>query len=355
MKKIQITLTAVILILIFFGATTNGYSEEWIEKVIAEKKFDIKPDAKLIIDHEYGTVRCKNWNQNVISIKVTVRVKTTNQEKALKIINKIDVNIDGSTNKVEASCDLNQKLHGNSNKQVVIDFDIFMPNTVNLLFNQKFGGAFIEEVSGTTDISCEYGNLEIISLNNIQNKLELNFTEATIEYISNCNVELSYSQFDLKKTNNISLESEYSDLKIDDASLLSLEIEGGNANIGHVDKLELESNFSNIEVQNINKSINADTEYGSLNIYNLNKLFTSLLIQNKFGSVGINTDKESSFSVNIANEFGTVSYPDNLWNISSKKIDNTTTILKGEYGKENTTNSIIEIHSEYGAVNITSK
>ena len=294
MKKVLIKVTATIFIFLFSGMISNIYSEEWIDKVVVDKKFDISTNAKLIIDHEYGNVRCINWDQNTIAVKVTVRVKTDDQKIASKITDKVNIEVDGNSNKVEAYCDMNQGLNGRNKSEVSIDFDIYMPSTVNFELDQKFGSTYIQSVSGSSNISVEYGSLEIGDLSNTENQLEIKFAEANIENIAGGKIEISYSQFNLLNASNILVESDYSDISFDSISTISLELDGGNANIGEVETLYVESNFSNLVVKNIETSIIAETEYGSLSVMNVNKDFSSILIDNEFGGVTVIVDSDAN-------------------------------------------------------------
>ncbi len=234
MKNVLIKVTATLFVFLLSGAISNIYSEEWIEKVVEEKKIEINENALLVVDHEFGNVQCKNWDQNAISIKVTVRVKTENAGKAEKIMSNIIVDVHGNKDKVVAMCDLNQKRLGDKNVKVTIDFDIFMPETISLEMSHKFGNAYIESVSGPASISSEYGSIEIGSLSNVVNDVELSFGEAEIKNMTSGDLEISYSRLTLQKAIELSVECEFSDITVDNVENISLEIEGGNANIGNV-------------------------------------------------------------------------------------------------------------------------
>ncbi len=355
MKKVLIKVTATIFIFLFSGMMSNIYSEEWIDKVVVDKKFDVKSDAKLIIDHEYGNVRCINWDKDVISVKVTIRVKTDDEKLAAKIISKINIDVDGSSNKVEAYCDLNQRLNVNKQSQVLIDFDIYMPSAVDFQLEQKFGNTYIQSISGPSSISVEYGNLEIVDLSNAENQLELKFGEANIESINNGDIEISYSKFVLENSNNISLESEYSDISINKALSISLEMEGGNANIGEVEKIDCETNFSNVEIQKLTKSLIAQTEYGNLSVRNTVKGFSSITINNEYGGVSLNIDKDANYSLDAHGEYGVISYPEKLSDVSYKKVSHSETIIKAVVGEGVTPKSTVTVVSEYGSIDISAK
>lgn len=355
MKKSLIKISAAVFIFLFSGTISNIYSEEWTGKVVAEKKFEINESAKLVIDHEFGNVRCKNWDQNAISVKVTVRVKTKDAQKAGKIIDGVLVDVHGNRDKVVATCDLNQKKSGNTKLQVTIDFDIFMPATISLEMEQKFGTAYVESVSGPTEISSAYGSIEIVSLGNAENNLELKFGEANIKNITNGEIEIKYSSIELHNADVLSVESEYSDITIDNAKSISFELEGGNTTIGQVEELDAVTNFANLEVLNITNTLMAETEYGNLSIENVAKDFSSITIINEFGAVAINIDEGATYSLLAEGEYCSFSYPEKLAEISHKMESHFSTLIKGVIGKGVNPKSKLTVKSKYGAVDISSK
>jgi len=355
MKKVLIKVSATFFLFLLSGIISNIYSEEWIEKVVEDKKIEINNNALLVVDHEYGNVRCKNWDQNTIAVKVTVRVETDDSDKAEKIINRIIVDVHGNKDKVVATCDLNQKGFKSKNIKVNIDFDIYMPETISLQFEHKFGNAYIESVIGSTSISSEYGSIEIVSLGNIENELEMSFGEANIHSMNNGEIEVSYSRLELHKAIGLSIESEYSDITVDEVDHISLEIEGGNANIGQVRIFEAETSFTNLEIKNVSETVVAETNYGNLCIKNVDKAFTSIVINNEFGAVDVNIDKGANYSLLAEGEYCSFSYPDKYANISYKKKSHSSTIVKGIIGKGIDPKSKLNIESEYGSVTITAR
>lgn len=355
MKKVLTKSFATLFIFLCSGILANANADEWTEKVVVDKKFEINKNAKLIVDHEFGNIRCKNWDKNSISVKVTVRAKTTDAQKAEKIINNVIVDLSGSKDKVVLECELNQKKIGNKNISVNIDVEIFMPRSISLELEHMFGTAHIESVSGPAKISCEYGSIEIESLDNTENDLEIMFAEAQIKNINNGNLEIGYSQLEIQKSNTLSVESEYSDLSIDNVKSISLELDGGNVTIGHVNKLDIESSFSSLEIIDFTGSLTAKIEYGSLNIKSIDKDFSLIEIENSFGAINFNFSEGSAFSFNVEGEFLSFDYPKKHAKILHKNENNFTTTVKGVIGKSTDPKSSILIESEYGVVNFTVK
>ena len=350
MKNVLIKVFATIFIFLFSGFVSVTYSEEWIEKVVVDKEFKINKDAELIIDHEFGNVRCENWDKDIISIVATVKVNTSNSEKAYQIIENVLVEVKGTKSKVEAICDLNQKYRNNKNSKVTIDFDIKMPVTVSLNLENKFGSAYVESVSGPANISSEYGSLEIISLSNTNNSVEVKFGDANIKHMTNGDLEIGYSHLKIAGAEELSIESEYSDISIVKAKSISLELEGGNITIGSVGDFDVESSFANIEIQNLSGSITGETDYGSLTIANVKNVFSSITLLNEYGAISINFEKGSSYSFIADGKYCSIEYPKEEAKISYNNTSHSSTVIKGIVGNESSPASSVTVKSEYGAV-----
>ncbi|HJN05670.1 MAG TPA: hypothetical protein QF480_03570 [Bacteroidales bacterium] len=355
MKKVLTLSIATLFIFLASGIVANINADEWTEKVVADKKFEINKNAKLVVDHEFGNVRCKNWNQNSISVKVTVKAKTKDAKKVQEIIDRVIVDVDGSKDNVTVECGLGNKNEKNKSINVTIDIDIYMPSTINLSLEHKFGTAFVESVSGPTKISSEYGSIEIGSLSNSDNELEVMFGEAQINSINKCKLEISYSQLKIQDSKDLSIESEYSDMSIDNSNSIKFELESGNVALGNVNKLDVESTFSNLEVLSLAESFKSEMEYGALEIKNVNKGFAFISIENTHGTVALNVSKSGSFKFAVEGEFLSFNYPKEYTSISEKSENNFETTIKGVVGKESNPTSVIKIESVYGSVNFIAK
>ncbi len=352
MKNVLIKVFATIFVFLFTGMVSVTYSGEWIEKIVVDKEFQIKKDAELYIDHEFGEVRCENWDKDAISIVVTIRVNTKDSDKADEIIENVYVKVDGSKTKVEAICDLNQKYRNNKKSRVLIDFDIKMPVTVSLNLENKFGSAYIESVTGPSSITSEYSSLDVVSLSNLSNAMEVKFGDANIKHIADGNIEIGYSHVKIGGAENLSIESEYSDLSVEKAAAISLELEGGNATLGHIGSFEVESSFANIDIQSISESIEGETEYGSLTISKVHKSFYLISLVNEFGALSMSIDEDASYNINADGKYCSIEYPGGKAKISYRNTSHSSTVIKGVIGNEENPKSTVDVRSEYGAVNI---
>jgi len=92
MKTLKLTL---LVVSIFAFTLQSANAKEEYKKNIKES-FDISKDAKLVLKNKFGKIHCENWDKNSISIEVEITVDASNQEKANKYFEKINVDIKGN-------------------------------------------------------------------------------------------------------------------------------------------------------------------------------------------------------------------------------------------------------------------
>lgn len=342
------------LALVFLVAGTNtAKAKITVDKVLAEKTFEVNPNAVLLIDHEFGAVNCQNWDKNSISIKVTVNVEASNEEEAQKIISRINLSINGDRNKVSSICSLNSS--SNKATNISIDVEVFMPKSVGLQLKHKFGSAYIESVGGPAKIKSEYGSVMIASLLNSDSKLDLSFGSADIEKMKDGNLDINYSSLSLKSGEKVNIDSKYSDIELGNLQSGNITVEGGSAEISNIGPLSIMSKFSSVEVGNLSGSLLARTEYGSLEVKFIKAGFSSLDVENKFGGVELGIDKNASYEVNVQTSFGDFDYPESLATFSNKLTTSTGSSYTGKIGNSSSSGSKLVGHSSYGSIEVSAR
>jgi len=347
MKKI-----AFLLILSLIISVTTSAREK-IEKVLVDEKFEVNKGALLQIDHQYGTVDCKNWSENSISVKVTAKVETSNSDKARRIFDAIKINLSGNRNGVSVESDINNSAFKNGNNNMSVDIEIFMPTSVRLNLNHEFGNAYVEIVEGDSEISVEYGSLEVIELKGESNSIEIGFGNADLGYIKSGEIEIDYSNVEIEKSQLLSIEADYSNLSIDKVGELEIENEGGQVEIGKVSNLSLSSKFSDFKIGELQNSLSGETEYGSLSVKKIRAGFTQIEVENSFGSVSMYFEPECTFNLVAEMEYCTLNYPDDAADFSKRIVSSSAdSYYEGTFGNGPEVNSRVEISSEYGGVSI---
>ena len=324
-----------------------------LDKVLADKTFEVDKDAQLLIDHEFGNVNIQNWDKNNISIKVTAHIESNNEGLAQKILDRVHLSISGDKNKVSSVCSLSNSSNGKTNFS--IDVEVFMPKSASLQLKHKFGAAYIETVEGTAKIKSEYGSVQAVSLLNNDTRVDVSFGSADIGKMANGNLNINYSSLDLDDASQLTIDSKYSDVSVKAIESGNISVEGGSAEIGSVAALILDSKFSSVEVGNISTSLQAHTEYGSLEVKFVKAQFSTVDVENKFGGVELGIDKSATYGVDVQTSFGDFDYPESLAKFSNKYTSSTGSSYSGKIGDANGSTSKLIARTSYGNIEVSAK
>ena len=349
MKRVKLNRGVILLVLMMLFLVPAKANKK-IERIIVDKKFHVVKNASLSVEHKFGQIRCKNWNESSISVKVTVSVEAANADKAQKIIDKIDIKLNGNQNGVTVESEFSDRIfNNNTNNEISIDIDIMMPEAVKLNLENQFGNTYIENVSASSNINVEYGSIEINALKSELNSLEIGFGEAKINYLHMGEIELSYSSLSIGESSNLNIETSYSSFSIDEVEILEIENEGGGVDVGTVSEIELSSSFSDFNIDNLLQQVSAETDYGSLKILNISNDFSQVDINNTFGSVKLEFDSNASFNIEAEMEFCDLNYSGSEFNFSSKIIESNEKYYKGSVGS-NPGKAKVHIESSFGSI-----
>ncbi|MCF6171297.1 MAG: DUF4097 domain-containing protein [Bacteroidales bacterium] len=352
MRTLKTVISITILLFLTTGQLNRLVAQQQNKKVIYENNFDINSNASLVVNQEFGKMVCSNWDKETISVKVTARWKTGDASKAQKMIDKVELHVRGDHDQVVVFCKPG-KQGSNENNKLSLEIEIFMPKSINLRVKQKFGFTFIETVDGTTDISCEYGTLNINKLNNNENKIRLAFGDGSVQHLTAGNIKISYSGFEMKTAGNISVRSEYSDINITQkVRVLRINLEGGNLEAGKVAELMLEAKYANVEIDELSLSMEAETAYGSVVVDFVSPGFQKVSIQNRYGSVELGIDPAAVYAFEAESTFGEIEFPESQAKFSYRKKTNSGASFKGVIG-QGKTRSEVSIENHFGQVSIS--
>jgi len=354
MKRIKLINTATTLslfLLLIAGFSTKVTAKSETEKVVAEKTFKVNPDAQLMIDSEFGRLECRNWDKNEISVKIIARIDSDNEDKINRVLDRVDYNLSGNSDKVAVTCTLNNK-GNNRSPNLSIDVEVMMPRGVSMDVEHKFGKGYIEQADGISKVVSEYGAMTIGGLNAPDSKLKISFGEGNVDHFGGGNIYISYSRFSLTETTDVDVNAEYSDVSIESARQVSLKAEGGDSKFGKVDRISGTSEFGSLKIDELTKALNIKTEYGSLIVKDVHKDFSDIVIHNSFGSAKLFIDDDACYSIDAEAEFGSIDYPESLANLTYREKTTSNVKYKGIIGKETQARSSMQLSSEYGSINL---
>ena len=353
MKKLLTTLLIGFILPFFIGANIALSAEGDYSKTI-KKEYNVEKDALLIVKNKYGKVHCNNWEKDVISVEVIIKIDAPTEEKAAKILDKIDVKISGNSSEVSVVTEFqkgwcDEKIC----KELSIDFLIYMPNTIELDIDHKFGELYIDETSGSAEISIGYGTMEVGKLLNDVNEINVKFSEASVDYLGGGSLEMKYSSFDLTETRDITVDSKFSSVSIEKLDDCEIESQYDEFSIGAVTSIILDSKFTDFKISKLVDKAEIENQYGGIIIKYVKGGFSEITIENSFGGIEIGIDEEASYSIDAVMKFGSLSYPKNISTISTEVDGYTTNIYTGTVGSDKNASSRITIESKNAGVCLT--
>jgi len=348
MKTLKISLLLVILGA--FLGTQLSAKEEFTKKI--SKSFDVNKDAVLAVKNKFGKIHCENWDKNSISIEVTITVEASNQEKANKYFDKIDISLSGSSSRVSASTKLEDNLFDNNNNEISIDYMINMPASISVELDNKFGDIIIDEVLGSSMIEVSYGSLNAKKLAGNDNELEIKFSEGYIGYLKSADLELKYSEMEIDEANDMSAESKFSELDIGEIDVLTLESGYDDDFIGKIRDLDVEADFSDVEIRSLEERLVAEIDYGELKVKEMGRDFDLIDLSNSFADANIGFNAEASFRLNATVKMGDFSYPRDKARLSVVDLSFTSNKYEGVIGDNQDTGSKVIIESKNSGVTL---
>jgi len=347
MKKI------IILLLIPLFTGLSAFAGKGIEKVLADKKFEVRKDALLHVEHRYGKVECRNGEDNVILVKVTAVAETSDPAKAEKAFGLITVNLKGDADEVFLETIVKGKKDKKDFDRFTVNVEIFMPVHVRLELEQEFGDLYVETVEGETKITGKYGSAVIEELRNENNDVTVEFGDADIGYINSGDLDVSYSNAKLQKSESLNIKCEFSELKIDKIGKADIKNQGGNVEIAELGWAKITSEFSDFRIGILKKGIEGDFSYGNFSVKKVVSNFGDITLKNNFGEAKLYFDPECVFSIDAEMRMCHLNYPDDRANFSKRIVSQTSSsYYKGTIGKGTPTGSTVEIDSEFGGVSL---
>jgi hypothetical protein len=324
--------------------------EEFTKKI--SKSFEINKDATLAIKNKFGKIHCQNWDKNSISIDVIITIEASNQDKANRYFDKINISFTGNPDRVTATTSFDDNMFDKNNNDISVDYMVYAPRTIGIEIDHKFGDIILEEILGSSQIELGYGSLKANKLNGIDNELEIKFSEAFIGYVKSADLELKYSELEIDEANDMSAESKFSELDIGKIDVLTLESGYDDDYIGSVRDLDIEASFSDVEIRSLDERLIADFDYGELKVKEIGRAFELIEITNSFSGATIGFNSDASFRLNATVKMGDLSYPRDKARLSVVDLSYTSNKYEGVIGDDQDTSSKVIIESKNSGVTL---
>lgn len=293
MKRIVVLFTT---LLSLYQVQANN-DPDWNGKYTKEKKitreFKVDPNALLEIHNSYGNLYITSWNENRTVIEVTIKTNSNNESKAQKKLDEIDVRFENSPSAVMARTIIQKEgwnwSWGNNNVHMEINYTVKIPvgNEVNL--NNDYGAIFLDKINGKAIISCDYGRLELGSLNADNNELNFDYSSnSEISYMKSGSISADYSGFEILRAERIDLRADYTKSSFREIQHLTYSCDYGSVNIEQLTgKLDGNGDYLGVKIGQVSGSVGIRSDYGSIKIDRLTPQAGSVSIESDYTNIKI--------------------------------------------------------------------
>ncbi len=314
--------------------------------------------SKLILHNKYGNVDIQNWDSQKIKIDVIVKVKNSNEDRAQKMLDQINVKFSTEGKSVKAETVFEDRFRSNNgNNEFEINYAVQIPKDLDLELRNKYGHAFLDELSGHAQIEIRYGKLTVNKLTRGQVK-PLN--TVTLAYASGSNIgecnwlkaNIKYSSLDIEKAKAFVGYTSYMKLSIEEASSVVIEGKYDGYKFGKLSNLVVKSSYSDIEADELSKKLEADTRYSKCEIEYMPPTFESVNVEAKYGGYKIGLDEKASYELDGETSYAKITYHDNSGSKVSRIQESNKMKVYGNVGADENPSATVNVSTSYASVRL---
>ena len=346
MKKLH-NIFAFWFLLAAIPAIAGGSDGDIHKEKNINKAYIVNADAGINISNKYGNIYVTTWDESKIAIDVVIKVSGKNEESVNKLLNSIDVDLNALTTMVTAKTTFNGNTPRNTSME--INYTIKIPRRGSIKLNNQYGSIIADKIQGKSDIDCKYGNVNIAELQNAENYLHLGYCNgSSIGTVKNIKIDAKYSGISIAKSGNINADLGYTNLNVKEAANISYDANYGDLNFADVDNLNGSGNYMSLKFGSINKNLNIETNYSSIEVRKISAKANNVAINSNYTNIDIRYDSDYAFDFEFSLKYAGLN---SSLAFQTKKESNNSNYYKG-FHKATGLNKMT-ITSGYGNLKLT--
>jgi hypothetical protein len=283
-------------------------------------------------------------------------VKNSSEEKAQKMLAQINVNFTTEGSSVKAETVFEDKFRSNNgDNEFEINYTVQMPKDLDLELSNKYGQAFIDEISGHAQLELKYGKLTVnkLSRGNVKPLNTVSLAYASGSTISECSwlkADIKYSSLAIEKAKAFVGYTSYMELSIDEASSVVIEGKYDKYSFGKLSNLVVNSSYSDITADELSKKLETDTRYTNCKIDYMPPTFESVNVEASYGTYKIGLDEKASYELNGEASYGKISFHDS-GKVSRIQESNSMKVY-GRVGSDENPLATVNVNTRYAGVKL---
>lgn len=349
MKKLAYSLIAFVIVLGLLSqeAIGKGKGLDFEKRKKISKSYDVKSNVKLDIRNTFGRVHINTWDQNKITVDIEIIARMSNENRAQDMLDRINVEIEESSSVISFETKLGN-LRNRDREEFEINYKVNMPKKNPLKLKNSFGGNYIGDLMGASDIDISYGDLKIEKLIGLTD-LKISFSDGSIQLVKEGEIEIKYSDVEIDELGVVRMEQGFSDVEIEKIGTIDLTSKYGDVEIGTVQGIKGYVGYSEFSIDRLEVELDIEAQYsGGLTINEVAKDFSKILIDGKFGDFRISFEEGANFTFDTELSFSDFSYSGLPLDFDYKIKEDFKSRYKGKMGTGN--GGHIRIDTSYGDI-----
>ncbi len=163
------------------------------------KSHNIGGNDRISVSNQFGEVKINNWDKNEVKVDVTIIGKSSTEQRAQEIIDRISIEDGKDGNGFYFKTNMkNEKKNTDERKnykdeKMEINYQVYMPNANALILSNQFGASIVPDMNGSVDLTNKFGSLTTGKLRNVKN-IHVEFGSASIESINSGTLVIKFSR-----------------------------------------------------------------------------------------------------------------------------------------------------------------
>ncbi len=363
-SKVVRRLLVALLCLVSINASANDDTK--LSKTVS-KSYKVNRSTKLEVVNKYGDLILNTWDKDSIKIRIVVTAFGKNRETSEKLLDRTDFEFSmvGDYLTIHTTLDKSKGWFKDlwselgqysknilSKDQLDIDYELFLPDYINVDLTNKFGDVFIPDRMGETRLELSNGSLK---MDNVKKSavLDLSFCKADIKSVEKATLYLKSVELDLLYANELTLKSSSSEIFIREASKINLTSRTDKININEVKVLQGQGSFTKIWVRSFLGTLRMNMNYGALSAENVKTGFNKIEVTGKSTDFQLDFAHNAYFKAKVIAKEGRMNLPRNH-NLKQVYTDGREKFIEasGYLGTMNSTPALIDINAQGGKVDL---
>ncbi|WP_084371341.1 DUF4097 family beta strand repeat-containing protein [Reichenbachiella faecimaris] len=349
MKKLAYNLMIVVTLIGLLSGGLEGKDKglDYEKSRKISKSYDVKSNVRLAIENSFGRVHINTWDQNKITVDIEIIARMNNESRAQDLLDKIEIDIEESSSEISFETRLGN-LRNRDREEFEINYKVNMPKKNPLRLKNSFGGNYIGDLMGESDIDISYGDLKIEKLFGLTD-IKISFSDGSIQLIKQGEIEIKYSDVEINELGVVRMEQGFSDVEVEKIGTIDLTSKYGDMEIGTVQGIKGYVGYSEFSIDRLEVELDMETSYsGDFTINEVAKGFSKILIDGKFGDYRISFEEGTNFTFDTELSFSDFSYSGLPLDFDYKVKEDFKSRYKGRMGSGQ--GGFIRIDTSYGDI-----